>query len=145
MTASFKYKDFIGSIEVDTQDRLLFGKVLFINSLLMYHGNTLDELEAAFQETVEEYLKLCERKKMVPERSFTGTFQVRVGPERHKQLAAMAELQGVSLNALVNQLVDREAASGKPLKLIRKASTKPGTKKVVELRPQQKGTRSKEE
>lgn len=137
-TTSLKYKDFIGSVEVDTHDRLLFGKVLFINSLLMYHGNTLDELEAAFHEAVDEYLKLCERKGMEPERSFTGTFQVRVGPERHKQLAAMAELQGLSLNALVNQLIDRETASGKPLKVVRKSSSKPGAKKVVELRPKRK-------
>ena len=42
----FNYKGYQGSIETSIKDRCLFGKILNINDLILYEGQTLDELEA---------------------------------------------------------------------------------------------------
>ena len=54
---TMKYKDFDGSIETSYEDRIMFGKILFINDLIMYEGNSIDELEQSFHETVDRYLE----------------------------------------------------------------------------------------
>lgn len=40
-----KYKSFLSSVEYSVDDNCLFGKVMFIKSLLTYEGETLQELE----------------------------------------------------------------------------------------------------
>ena len=54
---TMKYKDFDGSIETSYEDRIMFGKILFINDLIMYEGNSIDELEQSFHEAVDSYLE----------------------------------------------------------------------------------------
>ena len=40
------------------------GKVLEINALISYEGNTIDELKTDLYEAVDEYLILCERQRL---------------------------------------------------------------------------------
>lgn len=60
MSDFLKYKGYLGSVEYSADDNCLFGKVMFIKSLLMYEGETLQELEEMFHETIDEYLADCE-------------------------------------------------------------------------------------
>lgn len=57
-----KYKGYLGSVEYSTEDKCFFGKVMFIKSLLIYEGETLQELEEMFRQTIEEYLADCKRE-----------------------------------------------------------------------------------
>ena len=52
-----KYKNYIGSVEYDLTDKFLFGKILFIDDLVTYEGNTIEDLEKAFHDMVDDYLK----------------------------------------------------------------------------------------
>lgn len=53
------YKGYRGSIEVDTKDYSLFGKVLYINEQLPYSGESFAELEAGFRAAVEQHIAAC--------------------------------------------------------------------------------------
>ena len=57
MSDFMKYKGYQGSVEYSAEDHVLFGKVMFIKSLLIYEGETLSELETMFHQTIDEYLK----------------------------------------------------------------------------------------
>ena len=48
-----KYKSFLSSVEYSVDDNCLFGKVMFIKSLLTYEGETLQELEKIFHQTID--------------------------------------------------------------------------------------------
>ena len=50
MSSMLKYRGYYGSIEVSTEDNCLFGKLQFIRALVNYEGETVAELEKAFQE-----------------------------------------------------------------------------------------------
>lgn len=50
-----KYKGYTGSIEYSAEDTLLYGKVLGIQSLLSYEGETGKELEQSFRAVIAEY------------------------------------------------------------------------------------------
>ena len=54
-----KYKNYTGSVEYDLTDKFLFGKILFIDDLVTYEGNTVEELEKAFHDMVDDYLETC--------------------------------------------------------------------------------------
>ena len=61
MSSQLQYKGYVGSIETSTQDKCLFGKLLFIRALVSYEGQTVAELETAFREAVDDYLQTCPR------------------------------------------------------------------------------------
>ena len=71
MKKLLRYKDYLGTVEYSLNDKVFFGEVLGIKSLLSlsYQGNTIEELEEDFKETVEDYLEFCKRKKWEPEKT----------------------------------------------------------------------------
>jgi predicted HicB family RNase H-like nuclease len=96
-----KYKDYQGSVEFSSEDRLFFGKVLFIDSLLMFHGSSVEEIEKSFHDTVDAYIKYCTKNGKPLNKPYSGSFNVRVGPEMHKQAAQTAASLGISLNQYI--------------------------------------------
>ena len=100
------HKGYKGTVEVDTDEDILFGKVICIQSLLMYHGENVNELRAAFCEVVDDYLKHCETHGIEPNKPLTGSFNVRIGEERHKALVMLSAERGCCLNDLIQNGVD---------------------------------------
>lgn len=100
-----KYKNYIGSVEYDLTDKCLYGKILFIDDLVTYEGETIEELENAFHEMVDDYLETCKELGKIPQKVYSGSFNVRTGPQIHQALAEIAELENISLNKLIVNIV----------------------------------------
>lgn len=108
MKPAFEYKNYCGSAEVSVEDNLLVGKLLFIQDVISYTASTPVELEAAFREAVDDYLNTCDEIGDEPNQPFKGTFNVRVGQDRHRSAALEALKQDVSLNEWVCQAIDEK-------------------------------------
>jgi predicted HicB family RNase H-like nuclease len=106
MNPQLQYKGYVGSIEASTEDKCLFGKLLFIRALVSYEGQTVAELEAAFREAVDDYLQICEQLGQKPEIPCKGSFNVRIGHDLHLAAALAATRQNVSLNDLTRQALN---------------------------------------
>jgi len=102
------YKGYIGSIEVSVDDRVLYGQVQGIKSLLSYEGENIGLLEQDFKDRVDEYLEDCKSEGIEPQKPYTGNFNVRLQPETHKRAVLLAEKLGISLNKFMNQAVEDE-------------------------------------
>ncbi|MBU1264319.1 MAG: type II toxin-antitoxin system HicB family antitoxin [Gammaproteobacteria bacterium] len=100
------YKEYEGSIEPSIEDRCLHGKILFVNDLVTYEGKTIEELDAAFRESVDEYLAFCAEVGKAPEKPYKGVFNVRVRPETHKTLVTRAYHSQQSLNEFVCKAIE---------------------------------------
>lgn len=96
-----KYKNYLGSVEYNLTEKYLYGKILFIDDLIMYEGTTLEELESSFKEMVDEYLETCKELGKAPQKAYSGSFNVRTGAAIHQALAEIAELENISLNKLI--------------------------------------------
>jgi predicted HicB family RNase H-like nuclease len=107
----FNYKGYQGSIETSIKDRCLFGKILNITDLILYEGQTLDELEADFKESVKDYLKTCAEVGIEPKKPFKGSFNVRIGEELHEKAAKRANEIGKSLNDYIKDVVKKDTES----------------------------------
>ncbi len=102
------YKNFIGSVHFNASDRIFFGKIEGINDLVTFEGSTVDELEDAFKYMVDEHIKDCEEEGIPLEKSYKGTFNVRLNPKLHKKAAQVAMVKGITLNQLVQRAIKRE-------------------------------------
>jgi len=56
---TLEYKGYHGSVEIGPDDDVLHGKLLFIQPLITYEGETLQKLRSAFKEAVESYVSDC--------------------------------------------------------------------------------------
>lgn len=106
MQNTLNYKNYIGSVEFSEEDNILFGKVQGIRSLIMYEGTTIAELIADFHNSIDDYLEVCRANKEEPEKSFKGTFNVRVSPETHRNAAVFAIQNQKSLNKVVEEAIE---------------------------------------
>jgi len=105
MSDLLSYKNYNGTVEYSKEDNCLFGKVIGIKLLLSYEGDSVKELEQDFQNVIDEYLKDCEERNVEPELPYKGTFNVRISPELHRNIAVYGIEHGKSLNAAVEEAI----------------------------------------
>lgn len=98
---TMKYLSYSGSIEPSLEDGCLHGEILFIDDLITYEAQTVPKLEKAFRLAVDQYLVFCKKQGKEPNRPFSGSFNVRIDPLTHRQVAEEARANGVSLNQFV--------------------------------------------
>jgi predicted HicB family RNase H-like nuclease len=106
-----KYKGFIGSVHFSTNDSVFFGKVEGVNDLLTFEGQSVDELVNAFHYIIDEHIKDCEKEKIEIEKSYKGSFNVRLSPELHRRIAISAKLRGESINKFISEVLSQSLAS----------------------------------
>ena len=105
-----EYKGYRAEIEYDAEDDIFVGKVFGIADSLNFHGSSIEELRRMFEESIDNYLELCQKIGKMPEKEFKGAFNVRVSPALHKQLVYEAAEKKLTLNQYVTRAL--EAAVG---------------------------------
>ena len=133
---TLKYKGYVGSVAYSEPDLVFFGKIEGIDDLVNYEGESVTELTAAFHEAVDDYLAYCEDHGLKPEKSYTGTFNVRISPMTHRERANLASEEGISSNAFVKKAL-LEAVSrgyeGSKSSLVLEPSATYGSRKKVRI------------
>ena len=105
MNNLLEYKDYLGTVEYSASDKLLYGQVLGINGLVSYEGKSIESLQSDFEEAVDDYLDMCREQGVEPQKTYKGTFNVRISPILHKNLAAFAASHHKTLNATVEEAI----------------------------------------
>lgn len=106
------YKGYHGSVEYSLEDGVLYGQVVDMSSLISYEGTTITELRTDFERAVDAYLAECAAHNEKPERAYTGSFNVRVTPQLHHELALYAQEHHLSLNASVRRAIEGMVTAG---------------------------------
>ncbi|MDR2205442.1 MAG: type II toxin-antitoxin system HicB family antitoxin [Flavobacteriaceae bacterium] len=101
------YKGFMGSVHFSSEDDVFFGKVEGINDLITFEGKSVDELKKAFHYMIDEHIKDCERENIPIEKSYKGSFNLRLTPELHRKAFIAAKTQGYTLNAFVKKAIEQ--------------------------------------
>ena len=100
-----EYKGYTGSIEYNSDDNLLYGKVLGIRGLVSYEGETGKLLEKDFKEAIDYYIADCKENGKTPEKPFKGSFNVRIPASLHQEAALLAMEAKTSLNSFVAEAI----------------------------------------
>lgn len=107
MKNAMTFKGYTARIEFDAEDRVFFGRLSGIRDIVTFHGATVDELEAAFHEAVDDYLATCVKLGDKPDRPYSGKLTLRIPPSIHAAITTAAETSGKSLNRWVADVLDQ--------------------------------------
>ena len=107
-TSELTYKGFTGSIEVSIEDGCLHGRILFINDIVNYEGNTVEEIKVAFEDATDRYVEYCDKTGKPANKPYSGTFNIRIGENRHRILAQLASRKKISINEAICSAIDMQ-------------------------------------
>ena len=105
-TTKLIHKGFTGSGEMSLEDDCLIGRVLFIDDIVTYEGATVAELVENFRVAVDHYLDHCKRTGKPANKPYSGTFNVRIGPQLHREAVIAANAAGINLNEFVMTAIE---------------------------------------
>ncbi len=103
-----EYRGYYAKVEYDSEDRILFGKIEGINDLVNFEGSSVEEIETAFHQAVDDYLAFCQEAGKEPDKTYRGSFNVRIRPSLHQAAAIAATKEGMTLNQFVEQSIEKQ-------------------------------------
>lgn len=109
MRNAMTYRGYTASVEFDPDDNILVGRVLGIDDVISFHGESVAEFTHAFHEAVDDYVSACEKLGQAPEKPASGRLMLRVDPVVHAAALKAAAHTGQSLNRWAERVL-RQAA-----------------------------------
>ena len=106
MNNFLKYKGYFGSVQFSADDNVFFGKVEGINDLITFEGATVQELTDAFHFMIDEHINDCITDNIPFEKSYKGSFNIRLSPDLHRKAAIFAKRHGTTLNTFVKESIE---------------------------------------
>ena len=101
-----RYKGYSGTVEYDESVNRLVGKVSGLKqALILYEGDTVENLKKDFEEAVDDYLETCKAEGKSPEKPYNGQLLLRMTSQLHSDAADKASSLGISLNEFINRAV----------------------------------------
>ena len=102
-----QYKGYTGRVEFDDEAGLFHGEVIDLRDVITFQGTSVEELESAFRDSIEDYLEFCEERGEEPDRPFSGKLMLRLSPDLHRQAYVRARQEGKSLNQWISEKLER--------------------------------------
>jgi predicted HicB family RNase H-like nuclease len=99
------YKSYTGHVEFDGEAGLFHGEVLDTKDVITFQGRSVDEIEAAFRDSVDDYLAFCADRGEKPDKPFSGRLMLRLPKELHRDVFVRARRGGKSLNQFVVEVL----------------------------------------
>ncbi len=96
-----KYKGYSGYVIYDDEAKLFHGEVLDTKDVITFQGWSVDEIENAFRDSIDDYLAFCEERDEKPDKPFSGKFMIRMSPDLHHRIYIKAAREGKSINKWV--------------------------------------------
>ena len=103
MNDIIQFQNYYASVHYSADDEVFYGKILGINDLISFEGASVKELKTSFEDAVEDYLETCRTIGKTPEKTYKGTFNVRVSSTLHKEAATFAAVHNITLNEFVKR------------------------------------------
>ncbi len=112
MMNAMTFKGYTARIEYDDADRIFVGRLAGIRDIVGFHASTVDALQEAFHESVDDYVQACAKLGQSPQKPASGKLMLRVSPEVHSAALTAAQASGVSLNQWAAKVLQAAAHGG---------------------------------
>lgn len=109
MINSMSYKGYTANMVYDADDKIIVGRVLDIDDIITFHGESVADFEANFHTVVEGYLAASEQLGSAPEKPASGKVMLRIAPEVHAAALKAAARSGASLNKWAEAAIGKAA------------------------------------
>ena len=102
-----QHRGYTGKVEFEDEASLFHGEVIDLRDVVTFQGRSVEELEEAFRDSVDDYLEFCELRGEEPDRPFSGRLMLRVSPQLHRQAYIRARQEGKSLNQWISEKLEQ--------------------------------------
>ena len=98
MSNTMHYKGYTASMNFDTVDQVIVGRVLDIDDIIAFHGESVAEFQSHFHAAIDAYLAASMALGAAPDKPASGKVMLRIAPEIHAAALKAAARSGTSLN-----------------------------------------------
>lgn len=102
-----QHRGYYGSVHFDSENIIFHGKIEFIRALVTYEATDAKGLKKAFEDAIDDYFEMCQRNNIEPEKPFKGSFNVRVKPDLHRELAIAAQREHITINKYISKTLEK--------------------------------------
>jgi predicted HicB family RNase H-like nuclease len=102
-----KYKGYAGLVEYDDEAGIFHGEVIDLKDVITFQGRSVEELERAFRESIDDYLEFCLERKEEPDKPFSGRLMLRLPTALHRKVYITALKEGKSLNQWISEKLEQ--------------------------------------
>lgn len=99
------YKGYAAHIAYSDEDECFVGRVAGIKDIVTFHGESVSEIRAAFQEAIDFYLSTCAERGEQPNKPYSGKILLRLDPAIHAHIAMQAQVHGKSINQYASEVL----------------------------------------
>lgn len=103
------YKGYTADVEIDSDAKVLAGRVLYLRDVIVFEGETVEDAEQQFRLSVDDYLAWAAEDGFEPDRPYSGKLPFRTTPEHHRKIALAAAQRGKSINAWMDEVITQAA------------------------------------
>ena len=103
-----KHRGYTAHVEFDAEDMIFIGRVVGIRDGVNFDGTTVEEIEQAFKESVDNYLSACDKLGQKPEKPYSGKISLRIPINVHAAVAYAAETKGASINSFIAETLEEK-------------------------------------
>ena len=96
-----KHKGYTGYVVYDDEARIFHGEVVGLRAVITFQGTTVEEIEHAFKDSIDDYLEWCKERGKEPEKPHSGKFNLRMPPDVYVKVVAHAAQEGLSINSYI--------------------------------------------
>jgi predicted HicB family RNase H-like nuclease len=96
-----KYKGYQGFVVYDDEAKIFHGEIVGLRAVITFQGTSVNEIEEAFKDSIDDYLDWCKERGKEPEKAYSGKFNLRMPPELHAKVAIEAAQRGISINSYI--------------------------------------------
>ena len=101
MSNVLSYCGYFATVEFDDDTKMLCGTVVGMSDGVYFEADSASCIEQAFRDAVDDYLSFCAEEGKKPEKSYKGTFNVRINLDLHRAAAMAAAARNESFNQFV--------------------------------------------
>lgn len=106
MNDILQYKGYYANVQYSAEDDVFYGSVIGINDLVSFEGTSVKGLKQSFYEAVDDYLETCKEQGKEPEKTYKGSFNIRISSELHRKAAIVSAGKNMTLNDFVKYAID---------------------------------------
>ncbi len=99
------YKGYTAIITYDDRDHIFHGHLADTYDDVYFEGTSVEALEQAFHEAVDDYLAYCEETVREPAKPFSGRLNIRMDADLHRRAHIEARRKGISLNRFIAEAI----------------------------------------
>jgi predicted HicB family RNase H-like nuclease len=103
-----KYKGYQGHVIYDDEANLFHGEVIGLRDVITFQGLSVDELNQAFKDSIDEYIEFCKELGRPAEKPMSGKILLRISPEEHERAFCKAKSNGLSVNTWIKRVLHDE-------------------------------------